>query len=153
MQGIVVLGTLEAHKVLDVPSIQLAAAIIGGVGLGALLAAVSAGIHTLGEAGLQALAEEGGDYANVAERMLRELPAVQSRLLIGRVFCVAIAAAFVAYSLLMAYGVGTATAPAINVPAAKNAIIAMRFMFVLLIILSLLRSCFLELEYSIGPSF
>jgi CBS domain containing-hemolysin-like protein len=86
----------------------LAAVIIGGVGLGALLAAVSAGIHTLGEAGLQALSEEGNRNANVAERMLRELTAVQARLLIGRVLCVALAAAFVAYSLLQAYGVGTA---------------------------------------------
>ena len=108
MRGLWVLGTLEAHKVLDVPSIQLAAATIGGVGLGALLAAVSAGIHTLGEAGLQALSEEGNRYANVAGRMLRELTAVQARLLVGRVLCVALAAAFVAYSLLQAYGAGTA---------------------------------------------
>ena len=93
---------------MDVPSIQLAAAIIGGVGLGALLAAVSAGIHTLGEAGLQALSEEGNPNAKVAERVLRELTAVQARLLMGRVLCVALAAAFVAYSLLQAYGVGTA---------------------------------------------
>ena len=86
----------------------MAAATIGGVGLGALLAAVSAGIHTLGEAGLQALSEEGNRYANVAGRMLRELTAVQARLLVGRVLCVALAAAFVAYSLLQAYGPGTA---------------------------------------------
>jgi CBS domain containing-hemolysin-like protein len=86
----------------------LAAAIVVGVGLGALLAAVSAGIHTLGEAGLQALSEEGNNNATVAERMLRELEAVQARLLIGRVLCVALAAAFVAYSFLQAYGVGVA---------------------------------------------
>ena len=35
-------------------------AIVVGVGLGALLAAVSAGIHALGEAGLQALSESNG---------------------------------------------------------------------------------------------
>jgi len=93
---------------LDVPSTQLAAAIIGGVGLGALLAAVSAGIHSLGEAGLQALSEEGKGNANVAKRVLHELPAVQTRLLMGRVVCVALAAAFVAYSLLHAYGTGAA---------------------------------------------
>jgi CBS domain containing-hemolysin-like protein len=86
----------------------LAAAIVGGVGLGALLAAVSAGIHSLGEAGLQALAEEGNRYADVAARMHRELTAVQARLLIGRVLCVALAAAFVAYFLLQAYGAGVA---------------------------------------------
>ena len=93
---------------MDVPSIQLAAATIGGVGLGALLAAVSAGINALGEAGLQALSEDGGRNANVAARVHRELNAVQARLLIGRVLCVALAAAFVAYSLLQAYGAGTA---------------------------------------------
>ncbi len=93
---------------MDVPSIQLAAAIVGGVGLGALLAAVSAGIHTLGEAGLQALSEEGNRYSDVAARMHDELTAVQARLLIGRVLCVALAAAFVAYSLLQAYGPGVA---------------------------------------------
>jgi CBS domain containing-hemolysin-like protein len=86
----------------------LAAAIIGGVGVGALLAAVSAGIHALGEAGLQALSEEDGPTAKVAARVLAELDAVQARLLIGRVLCVALAAAFVAYVLLQAYGAGTA---------------------------------------------
>ena len=78
------------------------------MGLGALLAAVSAGIHTLGEAGLQALSEEEGPTAKVAARVLSELDAVQVRLLIGRVLCVALAAAFVAYVLLQAYGPGVA---------------------------------------------
>ncbi len=82
--------------------------IVGGVGLGALLAAVSAGIQTLGEAGLQAFSEGGGRTAKVASRVLRELTAVQARLLIGRVLCVAVAAAFAAYSLLQAYGAGAA---------------------------------------------
>ena len=108
MRPIAVLGNLKAHKVLDVPSIQLVAAIVGGVGLGALLAAVSAGFHTLGEAGLQALSEGEGRNAKVAERVLQDLPAVQSRLLMGRVLCVALAAAFVAYSLLHSYGLWTA---------------------------------------------
>ena len=86
----------------------MAAAIIGGVGLGALLAAVSAGLHSLGEAGLQALSEEGNPNAKVAARILENLTAVQARLLMGRVLCVALAAAFVAYSLLRARGVGSA---------------------------------------------
>jgi Mg2+/Co2+ transporter CorB len=86
----------------------LVAAIVGGVGLGALLAAVSAGFHTLGEAGLQALSEGEDRNAKVAGRVLRDLPAVQSRLLMGRVLCVALAAAFVAYSLLHSYGLWTA---------------------------------------------
>jgi CBS domain containing-hemolysin-like protein len=86
----------------------LAAAIIGGVGVGALLAAVSAGIHALGEAGLQALSEERGPTSKVATRVLAELDAVQARLLVGRVLCVALAAAFVAYVLLQAYGAGAA---------------------------------------------
>ena len=89
---------------MDVPSIQLAAAIVGGVGLGALLAAVSAGFHALGEAGLQALSEGEGGNAKVAERVLRDVSAVQSRLLLGRVLCVAFAAAFVGYSMLQSYG-------------------------------------------------
>jgi len=88
---------------LDVPSIQLAAAVVGGVGLGALLAAVGAGLHALGEAGLQALSETEGRNAKVAQRVLRDLSAVQSRLLIGRVLCVALAAALVGLSLLQ-YG-------------------------------------------------
>lgn len=89
---------------MDVPSIQLAAAIAGGVGLGALLAAVGTGFHALGDAGLQALSEGEGRNARVAQRVLRDLPSVQSRLLVGRVLCVALAAAFVAYSLLQSYG-------------------------------------------------
>ena len=105
MRPIAVLGSLKAHKVLDVPSIQLAAAIVGGVGLGALLAAASAGFHTLGEAGLQALSEGESRNAKVAERVLRDVSTVQSRLLIGRVLCVALAAAFAGYSLLQTYGV------------------------------------------------
>ncbi len=90
---------------MDVPSIQLAAGIVGGVGLGALLAAVSAGLHTLGEAGLQALSEGDGGNAKVAERVLPDLSAVQSRLLMGRVLCVSFAAALSAYWLLQSYGV------------------------------------------------
>jgi CBS domain containing-hemolysin-like protein len=108
LQPIRLLGTLEAHKVLDVPSIQLTAATVGGVGLGALLAAVSAGLNALGEAGLQALSEEGNPNAKVADRVLGELSAVQARLLIGRILCIALAASFVAYSLLQAFGVRTA---------------------------------------------
>ncbi|MBW2717037.1 MAG: DUF21 domain-containing protein [Deltaproteobacteria bacterium] len=81
----------------------MAAAVVGGVGLGALLAAVGAGLHALGEAGLQALSETEGRNAKVAQRVLRDLSAVQSRLLIGRVLCVALAAALVGLSLLQ-YG-------------------------------------------------
>lgn len=73
---------------------------LGGVSLGALLAGVSAGLHTLGDAGLQALAETDGANAKVAERVSRELGAVQARLLMGRVLCVAVSASFVGYSLL-----------------------------------------------------
>ena len=86
----------------------MTAATVGGVGLGALLAAVSAGLNALGEAGLQALSEEGNPNAKVADRVLGELSAVQARLLIGRILCIALAASFVAYSLLQAFGVRTA---------------------------------------------
>jgi putative hemolysin len=108
LRPIAVLGSLKPHKVLDVPSIQLAAAIFGGVALGALLAVVSSGFHSLGEAGLRALLEADGRDAKVAERVLRNLRAVQSRILLGRVLCVALAAAFVAIALLPEYGVGIA---------------------------------------------
>lgn len=104
MPPFAVLGRLKAHRVLDVPSIQLAAAIAGGVGLGALLAVVSAGFHSLGEAGLRALQEADGRNAKVAERVLRNLRAVQARLLLGRVLSVGLAAAFVALSLVQAHG-------------------------------------------------
>ena len=117
------LGTLKAHRILDVPSTQLAAAIVGGLGLGGLLAAVSAGVSTLGEAGLQALCESESRNRSVAERMLKDLTAVQSRLLVGRVLCVALAAAFVAYWLLQVYGIGPALGGVLGI-AAAYAIIA-----------------------------
>ena len=117
MRPIAVLGNLKAHKVLDVPSIQLAAAIVGGVGLGALLAAVGAGMHALGEAGLQALSETEGRNAKVAQRVLRDPSAVQSRLLIGRVLCVALAAALVGHSLLQ-YGAWIALLGVLGISAA-----------------------------------
>ena len=88
------------------------------MGLGALLAAVSAGFHSLGEAGLQALSEADGRNAKVAERVLRDLPAVQSRLLMGRVLCVALAAAFVAYSLLQSNGVWVALLGVVSIAVA-----------------------------------
>ena len=102
---------------MDVPSIQLAALFVGGIGLGALLAAVSAGFHSLGEAGLQAFSEAGGRHADVAKRVLRDLSAVQSRLLVGRVLFVLLTAAFVAYSLLQLYGVGIAVLGVLGVAA------------------------------------
>ncbi|MGB5545719.1 MAG: hemolysin family protein [Polyangiales bacterium] len=86
----------------------MAAAIVGGVGLGALLAAVSAGLHTLGEAGLQALLESDSGNAKVAQRVLADLTAVQSRLLLGRVLCLALASAFAAYLLVQSHGVWVA---------------------------------------------
>ena len=93
---------------MDVPSTQLAAVAIGGVGLGAVLAAVSAGFHSLGEAGLQAISEGENGRAKAAERVLGELTAVQARLLVGRVLCVAIAAALVGYALFHSHGFGAA---------------------------------------------
>ncbi len=108
MRPIAVLGSLKAHKVLDVPSIQLAVATGVGVGLGALLAAVSAGLHTLGEAGLQALSEGEGGSAKAAQRVLNDLSSVQSRLLVGRVLCVALGSALAGYSLLQSSGVWSA---------------------------------------------
>lgn len=108
MRPIAVLGTLRAHKLLDVPSTQLTVAIVFGVGLGALLSAVGVGLHSLGEAGLRALSEAEGRDAKVAERVLRDLAAVRLRLLMGRVLCVALVTAFVAYSLFQSFGVVTA---------------------------------------------
>ena len=96
----------------------MVAAIVVGVGLGALLAAVGAGFLALGEAGLQALSETEGRNGKVADRVLRDLAAVQSRLLIGRVLCVALAAAVVAYSLLQSYGVEAALLGVVGTSAA-----------------------------------
>lgn len=79
---------------MDVPSIELAAGVLGGVGLGALLAGASAGLRNLGEAGLQAVAESERPNARVAERISRNFDAVQARLLIGRVLCVSLSAWF-----------------------------------------------------------
>ena len=95
--------------------------IIGGVGLGALLAAVSAGIHALGEAGLRALSEDAGPNGKVAARVLGNLDAVLSRLLIGRVLCVALTASFVAYSLLQSFGVTAALVGVLCIAAAYAA--------------------------------
>jgi CBS domain containing-hemolysin-like protein len=92
---------------LDVPSTQLAAGIVGGIGLGSLLAAVSAGLSTLGEAGLQALFEAGGRDSKVAEKILQDLPAVRAKLLMGRVLCVASVVGLMAYWLLQAHGART----------------------------------------------
>ncbi len=118
MRPIAVLGSLKAHKALDVPSLQLAAAIVGGVGLGALLAAVSAGLHALGEAGLQAVLEADDGNAKVAERVLRDPTAVQSRLLTGRVLCLTLAAVFVAHTLLQSSGVAAAVFAVLAISAA-----------------------------------
>jgi putative hemolysin len=123
LRPIAVVGTLKALKLLDVPSIQLAAAIVGGVGLGALLAAVGVGFHALGEAGLQAMSEGEGSNTNVAQSVLRDLPAVQSRLLIGRVTCVALAAVFVGHFLLPSYG-GWAALAGVLATSAAYAVLA-----------------------------
>ncbi len=88
------------------------------MGLGALLAAVSAGLRTLGEAGLRALLESDGRNAKVAERVLRDLRAVESRLLIGRVLCVALPAVLIGYWLLQSYGVGMALVGVLGTSAA-----------------------------------
>ncbi|MGB5348347.1 MAG: hemolysin family protein [Polyangiales bacterium] len=108
---------------MDVPSIQLAAAIVGGVGLGALLAAVSAGLHALGEAGLQAVLEADDGNAKVAGRVLRDPTAVQSRLLTGRVLCLTLAAVFVAHTLLKSSG-GAAAVFAVLAISAAYAVLA-----------------------------
>lgn len=78
----------------------MAAGVLGGVGLGALLAGVSAGLRNLGEAGLQAVAEAGGRNARAAERIFKDLDAVQARLLVGRVLCVSLSVGFAGYWLL-----------------------------------------------------
>jgi len=95
----------------------LAAVIIGGVGLGALLAVVSAGFHSLGEAGLRALLEADGPNARVAARVLRNLKGVQSRILLGRVLSVGLVAAVAAISLLRDYGAGIAVLGVVGISA------------------------------------
>ncbi|MGB5813136.1 MAG: hemolysin family protein [Polyangiales bacterium] len=101
----------------------MAAGVLGGVGLGALLAGVSAGLRNLGEAGLQALAESEGPNAAVADRIFKNLQAVQSRLLLGRVLSVSLAAGFVGYSSIQSGSLGGALIGVLLV-AATYAIIA-----------------------------
>lgn len=82
--------------------------VLGGVGLGALLAGVSVGLHTLGEAGLQAVAETDGRHAKAAERISHELESVQARLLLGRVLCVTLSAGYAGFSVLRTASVAQA---------------------------------------------
>ncbi len=75
----------------------MAAAIIGGILLGALLTAIHAGLNALGEVGLQAIGEADGPDANVARRALAQRQAISARLLVGRVLSVTLAAAVGAF--------------------------------------------------------
>ena len=99
---------------MDVPSIELAAVLLGGLSLGAVLAAVNIGLSSLGEAGLQALAEAEGPNAALAEKLSSELSTVQARLLMGRVLCVSFCAAFAGYTLLQTVGAGAAARLSLN---------------------------------------
>ncbi len=102
----------------------MAAVIIGGLGIGGLLSAVSAGVNALGEAGLQAFLETEARDSAVAERILANLTAVQSRLLVGRVLCVALAAAFLAYWLLQTQGARAALGGVLGISAAYAVIVS-----------------------------
>jgi CBS domain containing-hemolysin-like protein len=93
----------------------LVAAMVGGVGLGALLAAVGKGLHSIGEAGLRALAEADDPSAKVAMRVLRDLDSVHSRIFLGRVLSLAFTASFVGYSFLQSSGLGAALAGVLGI--------------------------------------
>ncbi len=62
----------------------------------------------LGEAGLRALLEANGYDSKVSKRVLHDLKAVHSRLLLGRVLCVTLSAALAAHSLFESSGVWSA---------------------------------------------
>jgi CBS domain containing-hemolysin-like protein len=93
----------------------LAVAILGGVGLGALLAAVGKGLHSLGEAGLRALSEADDPSAQVALRVLRDIDSVHARIFLGRALSLALTASFVGYSLLRAFGLWAALAGIVGI--------------------------------------
>ncbi len=87
--GTVLDGSLEG------PGIEIAA-ILGGLLLGATFAALDAALTALGEVRLKAHTDAGGPYASTAARALRDLHAIQARLLVGRVLCLTSAAALTA---------------------------------------------------------
>ncbi|MCA9602965.1 MAG: DUF21 domain-containing protein, partial [Myxococcales bacterium] len=81
---------------MDLPSIGFAAIVVG-VGVAALFAALDASFVGLGAVRLEALREAGGPWAASADRLTRDLDAVRARLLAGRAICIA-AATVIAWS-------------------------------------------------------
>ena len=100
----------------------MAAAIVGGILFGALFTTIHAGLTALGEVGLQAISEAGGPDAKIASRALVQRQAIAARLLIGRVLCVTLAAAFAAFWSLEHYGVGGAHVAVAGVALAYGAV-------------------------------
>ncbi|MBC7170892.1 MAG: HlyC/CorC family transporter, partial [Polyangiaceae bacterium] len=78
---------------MDDPGIQAVVGIAVGVVFGAIFSALSAGVGTLGEVRLRAMAEAGGRLAPLARRALDDGHEIRSRLLVARVACLTVAAA------------------------------------------------------------
>ena len=100
-----VLGTLipsgrTQKGILDVPSIELAAGIVGGILLGSLFTAINAGLSALGDAKLQAIQEAGQKDASTAARVIAQRSAIVARLLVGRVLCLTLAGGFAGFFVL-----------------------------------------------------
>ncbi len=78
---------------MDDPGTQAVVGIAFGVILGAVFSALSAGIGSLGEVRLRAIAEAGGRLGPLAQRVLDHGHEIRSRLLVARVACLTVAAA------------------------------------------------------------
>jgi CBS domain containing-hemolysin-like protein len=87
-------------------SIVLAA--LGSIVLGALFATLDAGLSTLGDVRLRAIADDEGPHARVARRALADFGQIRSRLLVGRVLCLTTAAALAAHAANVIDGAGAA---------------------------------------------
>ncbi|HJL03662.1 MAG TPA: hemolysin family protein [Polyangiaceae bacterium LLY-WYZ-15_(1-7)] len=82
---------------MEEPSTQLALGIAGSLLLAALYSAANAGLGALGESALLAIRDRGGPYARDADRAIEYRAAIRTRLLIGRVVSVSLAAVCAAF--------------------------------------------------------
>jgi putative hemolysin len=97
---------------LDDPGSTAFIAVLVGVVLAALFAAVEEGLAVMGEVRLRAIGDGGGRHAAVARRVLGGLARVRARMLAGRVLSVATAVAFGAWWAVRIDGAKAAVAVA-----------------------------------------
>ena len=97
------------------------AAIAGGIIVGASIAALEAALVALGSVRLEALRDAGGERGATAARAVRDLDKIHSRLLAGRVLCLAMSVALSAW-MTSRHGVGTSLLTAAGVAFAFGAV-------------------------------